>query len=110
MDRGIGQEVGQLGLTRGRITGSDWRLDRGIGEEIRWSWTRAFHIQKRIKHFSFKNYIKNLLNLVIFSPPFQFSQRNVNTTMSFSTKRKGRIGLNKGRTAGSNRGLDWGLD
>ena len=50
--------------------------------------TRAFHVQKRIKHFSFKNYTKILLNLVNFSLPLQSSWGDVNIKMAFSTKRK----------------------
>ena len=62
------------GVRLGRETGSDWggtRLDWGnqIGG-VRQGRTEAFHVQKKIKHFSFKNYTKILVNLVNFFPSF----------------------------------------
>ena len=57
-----------LEVERGRIRevglgGLNWRVQTG--------WNRAFHVQKKIKHFSFRNYTKILVNLVNFSSPFQ---------------------------------------
>ena len=80
----------------GRTGGSDWesqggrtgrfdgRLDWGVGRGR----IGAFHIQKRIKHFSFINYIKILVNLVNFSKPLQSFWGDVNITTPFGTKRK----------------------
>ena len=74
-DMGADYEVGlRVGLGggsdwRGRtggigLGGSNWGVGRGR--------TGAFHVQKRIKHFFFRNYTKILLNLVNFSLPLQF--------------------------------------
>ena len=53
-----GNEVGLRGNGIG-LGGLDWRVGRGR--------TKSFHVQKKIKHFSFRNYTKILLNLVNFS-------------------------------------------
>ena len=69
--------------------GSDWGGNEvglggdGVGMGGRGR-TRAFHFQKKIKHFSFRNYTKILLNLVIFSLPLQSPRRDINTKMAFS--------------------------
>ena len=79
---GVGQEGSDWGGQTGgvRLGGSDWGVRGGQ--------TGAFHVQKRIKHFFFRNYTKILLNLVNFSPPLQSPQGDVNTKMAFSTKRR----------------------
>ena len=74
MGVGLGPKEGSDGgRTRGRMGGSDLvGRTAGVGlGGLDWGRTGAFHVQKKIKHFSFRNYIKILLNLVNFSPPLQ---------------------------------------